>query len=362
MFDSLNLSPATIEAIRRAGYITPTPIQVRAIPPGLAGRDLIGCAQTGTGKTAAFAIPMIERFAGQGAGLRGLVLAPTRELASQIAEAFRALGAGRLRVVTVVGGEPMGPQTSGLRSRPDVVVATPGRLIDHLERGSVSLGGIRVLVLDEADRMLDMGFAPQVEAILARVPIDRQTLCFSATMPAAVERLVRRHLSRPERIEVGAVATPVAGVTERLYAARGEDKTSLLLRLLGAEGGPTLVFTRTKRRADRLARAVSAAGHRVTRIHADRSMPERREALEGFRNGRYRVLVATDLAARGLDVPGIAHVVNFDLPHTAEDYVHRIGRTARAERTGVASSFAAPEEADQLRTIERHLGHPLLRS
>ncbi len=279
MFDSLNLSPATIEAIRRAGYITPTPIQLRAIPPGLAGRDLIGCAQTGTGKTAAFVIPMIERFVGRGAGLRGLVLAPTRELASQIAEAFRALGAGRLRVVTVVGGEPMGPQTSGLRSRPDVVVATPGRLIDHLERGSVSLGGIRVLVLDEADRMLDMGFAPQVEAILARVPIDRQTLCFSATMPAAVERLVRRHLSRPERIEVGAVATPVAGVTERLYAARGEDKTSLLLRLLGAEGGPTLVFTRTKRRADRLARAVSAAGHRVTRIHADRSMPERREAL-----------------------------------------------------------------------------------
>ncbi|PYM81975.1 MAG: ATP-dependent helicase [Candidatus Rokuibacteriota bacterium] len=362
MFDSLNLSPATIEAIRRAGYTTPTPIQLRAIPPGLAGRDLIGCAQTGTGKTAAFVIPMIERFAGQGTGLRGLVLAPTRELASQIAEALRALGTGRLRVVTVVGGEPMGPQTSGLRSRPDVVVATPGRLIDHLERGSVSLGGIRLLVLDEADRMLDMGFAPQVEAILARVPIDRQTLCFSATMPAAVERLVRRHLSRPERIEVGAVAAPVAGVTERLYAARGEDKTSLLLRLLGAEGGPTLVFTRTKRRADRLARAVSAAGHRVTRIHADRSMGERREALEGFRNGRYRVLVATDLAARGLDVPGIAHVVNFDLPHTAEDYVHRIGRTARAERTGLASSFAAPEEADQLRTIERHLGHPLLRS
>ena len=362
MFDSLNLTPALIEAIRRVGYTTPTPIQARAIPVALAGQDLIGCAQTGTGKTAAFAIPMIEKLAGRGAGLRGLVLAPTRELAIQIAETIDALGAGRLRVVTVIGGEAMGPQTTALRGRPDVVVATPGRLIDHLERGTVSLGAIRLLVLDEADRMLDMGFAPQVEGILARVPIDRQTLCFSATMPAAVERLVRRHLSHPERIEVGAVATPVAGVTERLYAARGEEKTSLLLSLLGAEGGRTLVFTRTKRRADRLARAVSAAGHRATRIHADRSMRERREALDGFRSGRYRVLVATDLAARGLDVPAIAHVVNFDLPHTAEEYVHRIGRTARAERTGLASSFAAPEEAPQLQTIERHLGRPLKRS
>jgi ATP-dependent RNA helicase RhlE len=364
-FSDMHLSAPMLDAVARAGYTTPTPIQARAIGIALEGRDLIGCAQTGTGKTAAFAIPTIERLcaARAAAGARALVLAPTRELALQIAETFAVLGDARgVRTVTVIGGEAMGPQLAALARRPDVIVATPGRLIDHLERRSATLASVRIVVLDEADRMLDMGFEPQVTRILALTPLDRQTLCFSATMPEAVERLVRRHLSRPERVEVGAMAKPVAAVSQRLYTTDSHQKTPLLLRLLGQEQGQTLVFTRTKHRADRLTRAVAAAGHRVTRLHADRTMSQRREALNGFRAGRYRVLVATDIAARGIDVPDIAHVVNFDLPHTAEDYIHRIGRTARAEATGQASSFAAPEERDQLRAIERHLGHPVPRN
>jgi len=376
-FSDLPLTPAMRDAIARAGYSTPTPIQAQVIGPILEGRDVIGCAQTGTGKTAAFVIPTIEILTRVGARLApadsrptrlgaagppALVLAPTRELALQIAETFDTLGRAQ-GVVTVVliGGESMGPQLSGLQRRPDVIVATPGRLFDHVERRTLGLGTLRIVVLDEADRMLDMGFAPQVERILRVTPLDRQTLCFSATMPTAVEMLVRRHLVRPVRVEVGVIAKPVAKVTQVLYQAPIQQKTPLLLKLLGEERGQTLVFTRTKHRADRVARAVGAAGHRVTRLHADRSMSQRREALDGFRSGRYRVLIATDIAARGIDVPEIAHVVNFDLPHTAEDYIHRIGRTARAEASGRATSFAAPEEHEQLRTIERHLGHPVPR-
>jgi len=374
-FTELTLTPLMLEDIAAVGYEVPTPIQGQAIGPILDGRDLIGCAQTGTGKTAAFAIPTIERLVGAGSSSaptaagarplgwpRALVLAPTRELALQIAETFDALGRNRLiRTVVLIGGEPMGPQVSALGKRPDVVVATPGRLVDHLERGTANLRAIRIVILDEADRMLDMGFAPQVERILRLAPLDRQTLCFSATMPHEVERLVRQHLVRPMRVQAGVAATPVAKVTQMVYRAESQDKTPVLLRLLGEEHGRTLVFTRTKHRADRVARAVQAAGHRVTRLHADRSMSQRREALDGFRSGRYRVLIATDIAARGIDVPDITHVVNFDLPHTAEDYIHRIGRTARAEASGRASSIAAPEENDRLRTIERHLGHPLPR-
>jgi ATP-dependent RNA helicase RhlE len=352
------------DAIAGAGYSIPTPIQAQAIGPILEGRDLIGCAQTGTGKTAAFAIPTIERLVAQGgSGPRALVLAPTRELALQIAEAFDLLGGARgVRTVVLIGGESMGPQLNALQKRPGVIVATPGRLFDHLERRTVSLGSLRIVVLDEADRMLDMGFAPQVERILRVTPLDRQTLCFSATMPLAVEKLVRQHLVRPVRVEVVGTAKPVAKVTQVLYRADAQGKTPLLLRLLHEERGLTLVFTRTKHRADRVARAVMAAGHRVTRLHADRSMSQRREALDGFRSGRYRVLIATDIAARGIDVPEITHVVNFDLPHTPEDYIHRIGRTARAEASGRASSFAAPEEGSQLRAIERHLGHQVPRA
>ena len=370
-FTDLPLTPAMRDAIAGAGFSIPTPIQAEAIGPILEGRDLIGCAQTGTGKTAAFAVPTIERLTGAGprpstgvgSGPRALVLAPTRELALQIAETFDTLGGARgLKTVVLIGGEAMGPQLAGLQRRPDVIVATPGRLFDHLERRTATLGSIRIVVLDEADRMLDMGFAPQVERILRVTPLDRQTLCFSATMPPEVDRLVRRHLVRPVRVEVGTVAKPVAKVTQVLYPADGLKKTPLLLRLLGEERGRTLVFTRTKHRADRVARAVLAAGHRVARLHADRSMSQRREALDGFRSGRYRVLIATDIAARGIDVPEIAHVVNFDLPGTPEDYIHRIGRTARAEASGRASSLAAPEEREQLRAIERHLGHPVPRA
>ena len=370
-FTDLPLTPAMRDAIAGAGYSIPTPIQAQAIGSILEGRDLIGCAQTGTGKTAAFTIPIIELLAGAGSrlaaqggsGPRALVLAPTRELALQIAEAFDTLGGGHgIRTVVLIGGEPMGPQLNALGKRPAVIVATPGRLFDHVERRTVSLGSLRIVVLDEADRMLDMGFAPQVERILRVTPLDRQTLCFSATMPLAVEKLVRQHLVRPMRVEVGVIAKPVAKVTQVLYRAETQGKTPLLLRLLHEERGRTLVFTRTKHRADRVARAVMAAGHRVTRLHADRSMSQRREALDGFRSGRYRVLIATDIAARGIDVPEITHVVNFDLPHTPEDYIHRIGRTARAEASGRASSFAAPEEGDQLRAIERHLGHPVPRA
>ncbi|MBI2160584.1 MAG: DEAD/DEAH box helicase [Candidatus Rokubacteria bacterium] len=370
-FTDLPLTPAMRDAIAGAGYSIPTPIQAQAIGPILEGRDLIGCAQTGTGKTAAFTIPTIERLAGAGSrpaapggsGPRALVLVPTRELALQIAEAFDTLGGGHgIRTVVLIGGEAMGPQLSALQQRPAVIVATPGRLFDHLERRTVSLGSLRIVVLDEADRMLDMGFAPQVERILRVAPLDRQTLCFSATMPPEVETLVRQHLVRPMRVEVGVIAKPVAKVTQVLYRAETQGKTPLLLRLLHEERGRTLVFTRTKHRADRVAHAVMAAGHRATRLHADRSMSQRREALDGFRSGRYRVLIATDIAARGIDVPEVSHVVNFDLPGTPEDYIHRIGRTARAEASGRASSFAAPEESDQLRAIERHLGHPVPRA
>jgi len=369
-FKDPRLTLAMRDAIARAGYSTPTPIQVQVIGPILEGRDLIGCAQTGTGKTAAFAIPTIDLLVGAdsrlaklgGAGPRALVLAPTRELALQTAETFDMLGRAQgVKTVVLIGGESMGPQLAGLQRRPDVIIATPGRLFDHLERRTLALGTLRIVVLDEADRMLDMGFAPQVERILRVTPLDRQTLCFSATMPTEVETLVRRHLVRPVRVDAGVIAKPVAKVTQMLYKAATPEKTPLLLRLLGEEGGQTLVFTRTKHRADRVARAVGAAGHRVTRLHADRSMSQRREALDGFRSGRYRVLIATDIAARGIDVPEIAHVVNFDMPHTAEDYIHRIGRTARAEASGRATSFAAPEEHEQLRAIERHLGHPVPR-
>jgi ATP-dependent RNA helicase RhlE len=371
-FNDLSLTPAMRDAIARMGYTTPTPIQAQAIGPILEGRDLIGCAQTGTGKTAAFAIPTIERLARESSTTstrggprppRALVLAPTRELALQIAETFGAFGGAHgVGVAVLIGGESMGPQVAALQRRPDVVVATPGRLLDHLDRRTLALGTLRIVVLDEADRMLDMGFAPQVERVLRVTPLDRQTLCFSATMPAEVAALVRQHLVRPVRVDAGVIARPVARVRQMLYKAQTQEKTPLLLRLLGEEPGQTLVFTRTKHRADRVARAVGAAGHRVTRLHADRSMSQRREALDGFRSGRYRVLIATDIAARGIDVPEIAHVVNFDLPHTAEDYIHRIGRTARAEASGRATSFAAPEELAQLRTIEQHLGHAVPRN
>ncbi len=347
-----------LAALRAAGYTTPTPIQARTIAPALTGKDLIGGAQTGTGKTAAFLIPVVERL--HDGGGSALVLAPTRELAEQIFGWTQKLGCG-LRTAVIVGGVPYGPQFQALRRRPAIIIATPGRLVDHLERGTLNLRDLRILVLDEADRMLDMGFRPQLDRIMQALPAERQTLMFSATLPPDLGALARKHLKDPLRISVGPQALPPSRAEQDVYLVDSDNKTPLLLSLLTGDAGQVLVFARTRHRTDRVAQALEIAGHSVQRIHADRSQYQRREAMDGFRSGRYRVLVATDIAARGIDVAGIGHVINYDLPQTAEDYVHRIGRTARAAAAGRASSFAAPAERAQLHAIERHIGRALPR-
>jgi len=362
-FAQFPLSAPLHAALKAAGYHTPTPIQAQTIAAALAGRDVIGTAQTGTGKTAAFIIPIVERLrAARGNGDQGcaLILAPTRELAEQTHVWAQRLG-GPLRTALVVGGVAYGPQVGALRSRPSIIVATPGRLVDHLERGTLVLKDVHVLVLDEADRMLDMGFKPQLDRIMRAVPAPRQTLLFSATLPTDLGVLARMHLRNPVRVDVGRLAAPPREATQDVYLVEGTHKTPLLLSLVEQNAGTMLVFARTKHRTDRLARTLRNAGHAVQRLHADRSQSQRREALEGFRGGRYRILVATDIAARGIDVAEIQRVINYDLPRTVEDYVHRVGRTARAGARGHASSFAAPEERPQLHAIERHIGSPLPR-
>jgi ATP-dependent RNA helicase RhlE len=352
-FADLKLSPESLRALDRAGFEHPTPVQAQAIPPALEGRDVIGTAATGTGKTAAFLLPIIDRLAGK-TGTRALVLAPTRELALQIGEELERFGHGRrVRGTVIIGGVGMGAQTEALRRRPDVVIATPGRLVDHLQQKTASLEGIEVLVLDEADRMLDMGFKPQLDRILARVPRKRQTLLFSATMAGEVADFARAHLAEPVRVEVARSGTTAARAEQQVFLAGQDEKVALLLALLARDDVTTLVFTRTKRRADRVWKSVGRAGHKVARIHADRSQSQRRMALDGFKDGTYRVLVATDIAARGIDVAEIGHVVNFDLPHVPEDYVHRVGRTARAAASGRASTFTSPEERELLTAIEK---------
>ena len=352
-----------LEGLRAVGYHVPTPIQAAAIAPALAGRDVIGAAQTGTGKTAAFVIPVVERLrAARGADsdASALVLAPTRELAEQTYGWAGRLGSD-LRVALVVGGVAYGPQLGALRSRPSIIVATPGRLLDHLERGTLSLRHVRFLVLDEADRMLDMGFKPQLDAIMRALPARRQTLLFSATLPPDLGALARMHLRNPIHVAVGQQAVPPVRTAQDVYMVASEHKTALLLSVIEQNSGNMLVFARTKHRTDRLTRALRNAGHAAQRLHSNRSQSQRREALEGFRSGHYRILIATDIAARGIDVAGIGRVVNYDLPQTAEDYVHRVGRTARAEADGHATSFAAPEERAQLRAIEQHIGRSLPR-
>jgi ATP-dependent RNA helicase RhlE len=355
-FTELDLSEKTLHALERAGFERPTPIQAQAIPPALAGKDVIGVAATGTGKTAAFLLPILERLSSRAAGRpgpRALVLAPTRELALQIGEEVERFGRGRhVRGAVVIGGVGMASQAAALRDH-EIVVATPGRLVDHLQQGNARLDQLEVLVLDEADRMLDMGFKPQLDRILARVPKVRQTLLFSATMGEEVATFSRAHLRDPVRVEVIRSGTTAPRAVQQVYLADSREKVPLLLSILESDELSTLVFTRTKRRADKVAKAIERAGHKVARIHADRSQAQRRMALDGFREGTYRVLVATDIAARGIDVAEIGHVVNFDLPHVPEDYVHRVGRTARMAASGRASSFASPEEQDQLRAIER---------
>jgi ATP-dependent RNA helicase RhlE len=337
-FTDFPLLESIQESIRQAGYERPTPVQASCLTPALEGKDVIGLAQTGTGKTAAFAIPIIQRLSGK-PDLSALVLAPTRELAAQITAVFNQLGAlAGVRVATIVGGVPMSHDYTALTSWPNVLIATPGRLIDHIENNDLSLNEIEILAVDEADRMHDMGFIPQIRRILAVLPPKRQTLMFTATMPPDVERIARKSMNNPVRIQCGQVA-PANRARQELYELSEEAKTPLLLDLLTKSTGRVLVFLRTKRGVDRVARHVASRRFQAARIHGDLEQVYRDKALQDFRTGACRILIATDIAARGLDVSGIEHVINFDFPHQAEDYVHRIGRTARVDASGLASSF-----------------------
>lgn len=363
-FDALGLSAPLLRDIAKAKFAEPTPIQAKSIPPALEGRDVLGCAQTGTGKTAAFVIPMIEKLADGPKGRpRGLVLAPTRELAFQIRETVDQMGRSRRVFATaIVGGEDMQAQVRGLRQRPDILVATPGRLLDHMWQGTIQLTHLQIVVLDEADRMLDMGFAPQLNQIVDALPEERQTLLFSATLRAIWATSLRMSLKDPVRAMVAKPSTPATGVTQTLHHTTPSEKTALLLSLLKDAGQSILVFTRTKHRADRLGDTLERGGHRVAVLHGGHRLSKRRNALEGFRRGRFRILVATDIAARGLDVDNIGHVINYDLPNTPEDYVHRIGRTARMQSTGWATSFVTAEDVRNIRAIEQLLGQPVPRA
>jgi ATP-dependent RNA helicase RhlE len=371
-FNDLALAPEVLQAVRDAGYTHPTPIQEQAIPLALAGRDLIGLAQTGTGKTAGFTLPIIHNLIttplSDAAGnpvhrVRVLILTPTRELAAQVEESFRKYGRHtELRVVPVFGGVGLEPQATALRRGVDVVVATPGRLLDHMERENVSFDDLEVLVLDEADRMLDMGFAPQLNRIVAEIPPYRQTLLFSATMPPEVEALARKYLRKPLVVQVGRRSEAANTVTHAVYPVPRERKTTLLAALLKqSDMDSVLIFTRTKHGADRVVRHLEDEGVAATAMHADKSQGERTRALEDFKSGKVRVLVATDIAQRGLDVSGITHVINYDVPQQPEDYVHRIGRTGRAAATGDAYTFMSPDEIAMVRTIERTIGQQIPR-
>jgi len=338
-----------------AGYVTPTPIQAQCIGPAIQGHDVLGLAQTGTGKTAAFALPIIH-CGSQGLELEALVLAPTRELVQQIVGVFRALGRHTgIRVASVVGGVDYMVDTKALRSWPNVLVATPGRLIDHIEQKSMSLASVRTLVIDEADRMHDMGFIPQIRRIVAALPAKRQTLMFTATMPPDVEQIINRSMNKPVRIQVG-LQVPVERAAQDIYHVSEESKTDLLRAILKEHGGRVLIFVRTKRGVDRLASRVGRVAGSVARIHGDREQDERDEAMGGFRSGKYRVLIATDIAARGIDVANIEHVINFDFPKAADDYVHRIGRTARLAASGRATSFVTPADRRNLADVEKMIG------
>ncbi len=360
-FESLGLVPALLKAVEAEGYKNPTPIQQKAIPEVLAGRDLLGCAQTGTGKTAAFALPVLQHLSGRPrkgssrTAIRALVLAPTRELATQIGESFRNYGANlRLFTAVIFGGVGYEPQRRALRRGTDILVATPGRLEDLMEEGIVNLGSLEILVLDEADRMLDMGFIHAMRRILRAVPKERQTLFFSATMPKDIQQLAREILKNPAHVEVAPESTTAEKIAQSVYMVPRNTKQSLLHHLLKDPAiTRALVFTRTKHGADRVARNLERATVPADVIHGNRSQSQRQNALERFRTGRSRVLVATDIAARGIDVEGVSHVFNFDLPNVPEDYVHRIGRTARAGASGLAVSFCDGEERDFLRGIEK---------
>jgi len=346
------------ESIRQAGYERPTPIQAEGIPPALEGKDVIGLAQTGTGKTAAFAIPIIQRLANR-PELGALVLAPTRELAAQITDMFNQLGAATgIRVATIVGGVPMDQDYLALQSWPNVLVATPGRLIDHIENENVTLDEIEVLAVDEADRMHDMGFIPQIRRIISVLPEKRQTLMFTATMPDDVEQIARRSMIDPVRVQIG-VCAPAHRARQELFELAENEKGSLLLKILRKSRGRVLVFARTKRGVDRLTRKINNRGVEAAAIHGDLEQVYRDKALAEFRDGHCRVLVATDIAARGLDISDIEHVINYDFPHHAEDYVHRIGRTARVDAHGLATSFVTRADRRFVSSVRKLIGDKL---
>jgi ATP-dependent RNA helicase RhlE len=363
-FSQLGLAPAQVRSCESLGYTEPTPIQKQAIPVVLSGQDLIGCAETGTGKTAAFLLPIIQRLTEKPRpGVRVLVLAPTRELAMQIQKNYGELNRVKAnRGVTVIGGASMRTQISDLRRGAAIVIATPGRLLDLTERGAVNLASVEVLVLDEADRMLDMGFLPAIRRILSMVPAKRQTLLFSATMSSDIEKLARTTMKDPKLIEVSPRGQAATMVEQTAYPVAQESKTALLLDLLEREKFErVLVFTRTRRGAERLSHILSARDHSVNRIHSDRTQPQREAALRAFRDGKTRVLVATDIAARGLDVDSVSHVINYDVPAAPEDYVHRIGRTGRAGNTGRAITIVTPVDELSMRAIERLTGQTVAR-
>jgi ATP-dependent RNA helicase RhlE len=363
-FKALGLNPLLVRAVREMGYTEPTPIQAQAIPTILAGRDLIATAQTGTGKTAAFLLPILHQLLDLPRGTtRALIITPTRELAQQIDDVCLGLAYHTpLRVGLLVGGAGMGPQEKALRAGVEILLATPGRLLDHMRKNQARFDQLHTLVLDEADRMLDMGFLPDLKRIIARLPARQQTLLFSATMPPVIAKLAADILRQPQTIQVGRRSAPAVGITQAAYPVAEHLKTSLLRHLLRHTEMPSvLVFTRTKRSAHRLARAIAADGFAVTELHSDRSQPQRNRAMEGFRRGEFQVLVATNIAARGLDVEHITHVISFDVPDVPDDYVHRIGRTARAAAEGDAFVLVAPAEEKSLASIERHIGQRLPR-
>lgn len=354
-FSELSLSQALQQSLADSNFIHPTPVQAAAIPPALEGHDVLATAQTGTGKTLSFLVPLIERMPAASQNATALVLLPTRELAMQVLEALHQLTHRKNLAVLVCGGLPEGPQLAALRRGPRLIVATPGRLVDYLSRRLVNLNCVKMLVLDEVDRMLDMGFKPAIRRIAEALPADRQTLCYSATLSPAIREVTHHYLRNPVRVEIGSVLKPSPNVELRSFEVPVEKKQELLEHLLGEHGGSFLVFVRTKHGADRVARRLSRAGYSATQIHGDRTQSQRSAALRNFAEGRHRVLVATDVAARGIDVADVAHVVNFDMPKEAEDFVHRVGRTGRASSRGVASTFVAPDEVCSLRKIERAL-------
>ena len=351
-FYGLGIAPGLLQKIEDLGYETPTPIQLKAIPIANEGKDVVGIAQTGTGKTLAFGIPMIQRLAKKKG--RGLVLTPTRELAIQVRDAIRpfsrALG---MKTAVLIGGEPQRGQVRALKKKPRIIVATPGRLIDLVGQRLVRLDDVNVLILDEADRMLDMGFAPQIERIVKLVPKRRQTMLFSATMPTEIVRIASAHMRLPVRTEIAPSGTAAEGVSHEVFVVGRLVKQKLLEKLLEQYRGSVLIFTRTKRGASVVARSLRKAGYSAAEIHSDRTLPQRKQALNGFKTGKHRILVATDIAARGIDVHGIELVVNFDLPEDPGSYVHRIGRTGRAGLEGHAISLATPDQGRDLRNIER---------